>query len=477
MTKIKTWEDECLPAMRIQNKEGDVALLVLWDLLDDVHEMCCGHGLSRVSTIGNLRTPLGISWLLRGLGKLPHITTIVVWGNDLTRTGEAILSLWKEGVADHRVPRLSWKLDQLIDCDSINRFRREIEFVDGRSVPMTDLARFLSDLPKRDVIRLGVAFPPVELPDRVIFPSRGGFVQLSVQNLADAWIRIQDLLTRCGSERRTRKGETLNHVIDVKVVMPVPIEEVIGLPFDFTPEDFEVYYQDFISSEPPPQGIDYRYGQRMQNWRNHNQLEEVIQRLKKSQDTKRATVVLLDPTDLKELKDAPCVSLGTFCVQSGVLSSSWVIRSNDMYSGWPFNVLSLIRVHRMVAEEVGLSLLGYISVLSQNSQIYERHIPAVQENLARWGSVPEDFGPEWKFHPDPAGNFIFKISDGQVRMTITNAEGDQVVLEMEYTDPSALIGWVVDTMPWLARQHIRYLGQEQQKLIQALKEGTPYIQG
>ena len=479
MSKFKTWEDECLPRMVIRNQEGDIGLCVLWNLLDEVTpQLPQPEEFPRLSTAGNLRTPLGISWLLRGLGELPYVTTVVVWGSDLTRTGEALFTLWDEGAENgHRVPQFGWRLDPLVDRDSIDRFRREVNLVDARSVPLDDLAWFLRELPRRDLVRRGVIFPPVKLPERATFPSRGGFVQLFASDPADGWIQVQRLLTRCGSERQTRKGERLDHLFDVKVVMPVPVEEVIGPPFDFSPADFEAYYTDFISPDPPPPGIDYRYGQRMQNWRNHDQLEEVIARLRKSPDTKRATVVFLDPTDLEELEDAPCLALGTFCIQDGVLSSSWVIRSNDMYSGWPFNILSLLRVHRLVAEGVGVSPLGHASFLSQNAQIYEHHLPAVEENLAKWGSVPEDFGPEYCFDPDPAGNFIFEVVDGQVRMTMTNPEGDQVLVEMEHEDPSALIGWIVEAMPQLSRQHIRYLGAEQEKLRRTLEEGVSYIQG
>ena len=479
MARTKTWEDECLSRVVIRNQEGDIGLCVLWNLLDDVlPSLPAPEEFPRLSTVGNLRTPLGISWFLRGLGQLPHVTTVVVWGSDLTRTGKALFALWGDGADDnHSVPHFSWRLDPLVNRGSIDRFRREVELIDARSIPLGELAQFLLELPEQALVRQKLLFPPVELPERTILPSRGGSVQLLVRNPADGWIRIQHLIASCGLGRVTRKGEQLGHLFDVKVVMPVPEREAIGPPFDFGAADFEVYYADFISPEPPPLGTEYRYGERFWSWRNHNQLEEVIARLQNSPDTKRATIVLLDPTDLDELEDAPCLALGTFCIQEGVLSSSWVVRSHDMYSGWPFNILSLLRVHRLVAERVGVSPLGYASFLSNNAQIYERHFLNVEENLERWGSVPEDFGPDYHFDPDPAGNFVFGIVGGQVRMTMTNPNGDQVLVERTHGDPLALVLWVVHTMPWLARQHVRYLGQEQEKLRRALEKNIPYVQG
>ena len=479
MAETRTWEDECLSRMVIRNPGGDIGLCVLWNLLGDVlPSLLSLEEFPRLSTVGNLRTPLGISWLFRGLGQLPHVTTMVVWGSDLTRTREALFALWSEGVADgHRVPRFGWRLDPLVDRDSIDRLRREVKLIDARSIPLEELALFLLRLPEQVLVRQELLFPPVKLPERVILPSRGGFVQLFARDPADGWIQIQNLLARCGRIRLTRKGEQLGHLFDVKVVMPVPEREIVGPPFEFSSADFEVYYADFISPEPPPSGIDYRYGQRMQNWCNHNQLEETIARLRKSPDTKRATIVFLDPTDLAELEDAPCLALGTFCIQEGILSSSWVVRSHDMHSGWPFNILSLLRVHRLVAERVGVSPLGHFSSLSNNAQIYKRHFPDVEENLAEWGNVPKDFGSGYSFDPDPAGNFIFEVTDGQVRMTMTNPTGDQVLMEMTHEDPSALVRWVAHTMPWLAREHMLYLGQEGEKLRRALEENIPYVQG
>ncbi len=477
--KAKTWDDECLSKMTIRNTEGDVALCVLWNLLDSVVATLPSVELPRLSVIGNLRTPLGISWFLRGLGELPHITTVVVWGSDLTRTGEALFALWEKGITvEHRVPDFGWEIDPLINLASIERFRREVQLVDARRLSLSELFNLLSNLSSREFVRQKVVFPPVELPEqRRAFSSRGGFVQLFARDPTDGWIKVLQLVGKYGSERHTRKLEVVSHLMDIKVVMPVPREERIKAPFEFSASDFEVYYGEFISSDPPPDGIDYRYGHRLQNWRNHDQLREVIARLRESPDTKRGSVVLLDPTDLEELEDAPCIALGIFFIRDETLHSSWVIRSNDMYSGWPFNILALLRVHRLVATELEISAQGFASFLSQNAQIYEHHFPTLQRNLELWGKKPEDFGEGSFFEPDPAGNFVFAVESGEVHVTMTNTAGDRILWEMSHFDPSALIGWLVETMPHLDPQHVRYLGREEEKLWRALKEGVPYIQG
>ena len=179
MTKVKMWEDECLPKIQVRNKEGDVALCVLWNSLDlVVRALPDSEKFPRLGVIGNLRTPLGISWFLRGLGKLSHITTVVVWGSDLTRTGKALLALWECGADNsHQIPGFGWKLDRLIDSDSVDRFRREVKLIDARDFDLKELGQFLSFLPQREQTRQPAAFPPVEIPDRQILPSRGNKYQ------------------------------------------------------------------------------------------------------------------------------------------------------------------------------------------------------------------------------------------------------------------------------------------------------------
>lgn len=477
MPKYRTWEDECLPRLVVRNRTGDLALCVLWNLMDGVLPVLPSPGeFPRLSVVGNLRTPLGISWFSRGLGELSHITTVVVWGSDLTRTGEALFSLWRQGVTgEHQVPNFGWRLDPLVDQMAIDRLRQEVELVDARDLPLAALGDFLSGLEEIQRLRLPLEFPPVEIPERSVFPHRGA-VHLVASDPADGWLKILDLLLHVGQERGTRKRERITHTFDVLVTMPVPGEEIIGPPFDFSPADFERYYADFISPEPPPEGTDYRYGHRMQNWRGHDQLEEAIERLRKSPTTKRAVIVLLDPADLAGLKDAPCVALGTLCIQDGVSNTSWVIRSNDMYSGWPFNALSLTRVHRYAAGRLGVSL-GTIDILSQNAQIYEESLPLAVEKVQQQGPKIEDFGSTYRFDPDPAGNFVFTVEDDQVKLTMTNPKGDRILIELLHEDPLALISWVIEEIPWLGHQHIFYLGVEAEKLRRSLKMGEAYVQG
>jgi hypothetical protein len=78
---------------------------------------------------------------------------------------------------------------------------------------------------------------------------------------------------------------------------------------------------------------------------------------------------------------------------------------------------------------------------------------------------------------DLSGLFFFGLDNGRVRAMLISPEVDRVLWEGEFQDPEDLARYIVDTMPWLAPHHLRYVGGESVRLAQALREGIPYEQG
>ncbi|MEK9148066.1 MAG: thymidylate synthase, partial [Patescibacteria group bacterium] len=288
-----------------------------------------------------------------------------------------------------------------------------------------------------------------------------------------------------GRPRDTRRKESIIHCFDVHAVFPVPATDDSEVWFDISRADAERYLTDVLRPTPPTamgadgkevSTVDYHYGERIQNWLGHNQLAEVIQRLKENPETKRASISILQAPDLETLEDAPCWSLITFAVIDRTLHSSHTFRSHDMYGGWPNNVLAILRLHRRVAEELGVAL-GSVEVISQNAQIYSRHLEAATQWLDQRGFTLARASHAIGFRSDPAGSFAFTIlEDKRVRAQLLNPAGDEVLWETEHANPSVLIRWIVESMV-LEPQHVRYLGAEEEKLNRSLKTGEPYHQG
>lgn len=201
-----------------------------------------------------------------------------------------------------------------------------------------------------------------------------------------------------------------------------------------------------------------------------NQLERTIDRLQRSHDTKSGTMVLLGPTDLDWLDDAPCVVSANFNIVDGQLYGTYVIGTDDIYNTWPFNALSLIRLQRELSKRLGTPV-NSATFVSHSAYIYEGDWGKAWAQLDKWFKRP------LPLQTDPSGLFFFGIQDGVIRAILISPEVDKVLWEGEFSNPEDLSRYIVDTMPWLTAQHVRYIGEEAVRLGRALREDVPYEQG
>jgi len=317
-------------------------------------------------------------------------------------------------------------------------------------------------------------------PQQTTFPSRKTVFPLIASEVGDGWLQLINLVTHCGTVKGTKSGDRLAEVLNAVVTVKLASTEGTIPPcFDFGADEFEAYYEHFISSSPP-QDVDYTYGERLQNWswfnqesnrmEQVNQLERTIARLESSHDTKGGTIVLFGPTDLDRLDDAPGIVSVTFNIVDERLYGTFVIRGDDIYNAWPFNALSLTRLQTEVSKRIGIPV-DSATFISHSAHIYERDLDKARAKL------DECFKRPLPFEADCSGLFFFSAENGVAKALFVTPEVDTVLWEGESPEPEDLIRHIVDTMPWLAAQHIRYLGEEGAKLARALKEGVPYVQG
>ena len=423
---------------------------------------------------------MGLGWLLRGLYLYPAIRNLVICGKDLSMTGDALLTLWEEGLTeDNTLPKLGRKLHPEMDREAVDLLRKYVKVWDWRTKSLEEVGRDISDIPYLTQEMEPRSFPPVVIPQQTTFPSRKTTFPILAEEVGDGWLQLLNLIMHCGTVKGTRKGDRLTEVLNAVVTFKLASGEGLPLCFDFGTNEFEVYYRHF-SSLSRPDDVDYTYGERLQSWswfnqetnrtEQVNQLERTIDRLQRSHATKRGTMVLLGPTDLDRLDDAPCVVLVTFNIVDERLYGTYVIRSDDTYNAWPFNALSLSRLQREVSKRIGIPV-DSATFISHSAHIYERDWGKALAKLDKWFKRP------LPLQADPSGLFFFGVENGRARALFVNHEADKVLWEGESSDPEELIRYIVDTMPWLTAQHMRYLGGEAAKLTRALREGVPYEQG
>lgn len=475
---VLTWESECLPKIEVRNPSaGDIAICTLWTPVNQISPLL---NLPRISVIGPLRTKAGLGWLLRGLYLHPAIRNLVIYGDDLLKAGDALVRLWENGLTgDGTLPLSGCKVYPEMSREAVDFLRRYVTVWDWRGKTVEEVQRSLPDLPYLPPEMEPRSFPPVVIPEQITFPSRKTTFSLFADTIGDAWLQLLNLVMRCGTVKKTRRGERLTEVLNAIVTVKLGHgDEMIPPWFDFEADEFQMYYECFFCPCPPEYAY-YSYGERLQKWLGRNrtngkeavdQLKKTIDRLQKYPDTKRATMVLLDPSDLERLDDAPCIISVTFNIVDKHLYGTYVIRSDDVYNGWPLTALSLVRLQREVSQALSIPV-DSATFISHSAHIYERDWPKAWSKLDRWFKRP------LPFQPDCSGLFFFSVEGSEVRALLVTPEVDQVLWEKKSSDPGELIRYIIDTMPWLTPQHIRYLGEEAAKLNYALQTGAPYEQG
>jgi thymidylate synthase len=138
--------------------------------------------------------------------------------------------------------------------------------------------------------------------------------------------------------------------------------------------------------------------------RTGQQVERVIERLQEDNETRRAVLTFWNAGDdllgPEWLHDYPCTLSATFRLRQigyhhqGVLDMSVVMRSNDAWLGYPYDIVQFSALQRSIAAFLRVPT-GTYTHTAQSMHLYERDWDAVREILASPLSVdgrPELFG-------------------------------------------------------------------------------------
>jgi thymidylate synthase len=129
------------------------------------------------------------------------------------------------------------------------------------------------------------------------------------------------------------------------------------------------------------------YGAQWRSWPARDggtidQLADVIQRIKKSPDSRRLIVTAWNPADVDKMALPPCHCLFQFYVANGKLSCQLYQRSADIFIGVPFNIASYALLTHMVAHVTGLKVGEFIHTLG-DAHLYLNHLEQADEQLKR----------------------------------------------------------------------------------------------
>ena len=121
------------------------------------------------------------------------------------------------------------------------------------------------------------------------------------------------------------------------------------------------------------------YGYIMQKKFGFNQVEKVIELLSNDRDSRRAVINLNTPNEkVIETNDEPCTIGLQFYVRHDALFCTCMMRSNDIWYGFPYDVAFFTELQKYIADGLGLEYGSYTHfVVSMHA--YDRNWQAIQK--------------------------------------------------------------------------------------------------
>ena len=135
------------------------------------------------------------------------------------------------------------------------------------------------------------------------------------------------------------------------------------------------------------------YGVQWRNWRSSNDCEvdqicQLLDNIKTDPHGRRHVVTGWNPGELNQMALPPCHMMhmysveGEFTVTSGRLNSCFVMRSNDVPYGLPYNIMSYALLNHIFAKHLGLEP-GDLVYMGWDVHIYNNQFDMVREQLTR----------------------------------------------------------------------------------------------
>ena len=153
---------------------------------------------------------------------------------------------------------------------------------------------------------------------------------------------------------------------------------------------------DAWTSEDKDWNIGKMYGYQWVNWEKYskdpktneyrldyiNQIQSVIDLIKKNPTSRRMVVTAWNPSVLDEIALPSCHAFFIFNVTNGKLNCHLTQRSGDIALGIPFNLACYATLTHMIANETGLEV-GEFSHYINDAHVYVNHIDGLKEQLNR----------------------------------------------------------------------------------------------
>ncbi|MGP8319805.1 MAG: thymidylate synthase [Methanosarcinaceae archaeon] len=201
---------------------------------------------------------------------------------------------------------------------------------------------------------------------------------IKASTISDAWYRGLNIIWNHGSVITDERGNQIREFLNLMIVIEDPYTNSIPEDISWNEERLEEYSKQLITGENA-QDFVYTYGQRLRNWDDKvDQIAYVIEKLKESETTRRATAVTWVPTIDTVVDEVPCMIIDDFKIRNEKVHLTTLFRSHDFAGAYPANLYGLSKLLEYVAENVGMKP-GKITTISVSAHIYDHDWDKIED--------------------------------------------------------------------------------------------------
>lgn len=477
------------------NLNSSLAICSLWTKQDQITKFV---STDMYCLLGNLYSRDGINYIIRNILAHPSIRHIIVCGNDRTNSGNALVNFFYKGIdKDRRVIDDGIKIEDEIDLEAIELLRANVKIYDMREVDnLNEIKSVIMDIDfnVEPFWREGLVFDRTD-PQTETFPSENTVFPIRGEKIIEVWLRLLNTIMRFGhleeTEYSLKQKELLNAVVIISKEDPDNVKLPSWLPFsqqflggDVKGDEYQMmlplrnnttgewmggYYAQILTPIEIPD-LSYTYGTRLFKYKNIDQIQSIIDKLKAVRFTRRAVAILWIPTEDYDSQHPPCLDLIQAKIRGNKLFLTAYFRSHDIYGAWPQNVFALRKLQKYIAEKIESVELGDLIVISQSAHIYQDSWEEAKRIISKY--YPK-YVKNLRFERDPRGSFVIRIERPNIVLDHYTLDGEHI---------STLRGRRADTLinritPFISQlSHAVYLGSELQKAEFALKLNLNYVQ-
>lgn len=108
-----------------------------------------------------------------------------------------------------------------------------------------------------------------------------------------------------------------------------------------------------------------------------DQIEKIIELLKRDPNSRRAVLNINEANErVIETKDEPCTIAIQFLLRNKSLDCTAIMRSNDIWFGFPYDVIFFTELQKFIAKELGVKC-GHYTHFATSLHVYEKDIEKI----------------------------------------------------------------------------------------------------